>query len=246
MGNQPTPGSTGDAGDAGQLNDTGAIRTRTDSLGRTSFLYDGRWRPVFSGGDGTEGGGGEGGGEGGGNDDPGAGGPGEKDTFTKDEIERIVQQRVAAEKKKFSDYDDLKRQAAEYQKLEDAKKTEIEKANERATAAEREKAERENELKTERTRNAVFAVASELSFVNPSVAHRLVDPSDLEYDDAGRPQKESVKKALEALAQSDPYLVGKLRPRGDGGGGPRGGAPDGEPTMSERIRALAGSKRVTG
>jgi Domain of unknown function (DUF4355) len=50
-------------------------------------------------------------------------------TLTQAEVDKIVADRVARERKKFSDYDDLKKKAAKLQQIEDSQKTELEKLN---------------------------------------------------------------------------------------------------------------------
>lgn len=57
---------------------------------------------------------------------------------TQADLDKIIGERVARERGKYLDYEDLKTKAAEFDKLADANKSEIEKANERASAAEAE------------------------------------------------------------------------------------------------------------
>lgn len=61
-------------------------------------------------------------------------------TFTQDDVNRIVQKRVA----KYSDYEDLKAKAAKYDEAVEASKSDLQKATEKAAALEKEL----NELKT--------------------------------------------------------------------------------------------------
>lgn len=53
------------------------------------------------------------------------------------DLDRIIGERVARERGKFADYDELKAKAAEHDKAAEATKSEIQKATERADAAER-------------------------------------------------------------------------------------------------------------
>lgn len=48
-------------------------------------------------------------------------------TFTQDEVNSIVGKRVAEERAKFGDYDELKKRAAEFDKLKSGNETELEK-----------------------------------------------------------------------------------------------------------------------
>lgn len=52
------------------------------------------------------------------------------------DLDRIISDRVARERAKFADYDDLKAAAGRLAEIEEANKTELEKAIEKATAAE--------------------------------------------------------------------------------------------------------------
>ena len=60
----------------------------------------------------------------------------EPKTFTQEELDNIVKDRLAREKQKYEgiDLEDLKRKASEYDRIEEANKTELEKANERANS----------------------------------------------------------------------------------------------------------------
>ena len=59
-------------------------------------------------------------------------------TFTQDEVNAIVGKRLADEKAKYSDYDALKEKAAKFDAAEEAQKTELQKAVERANSLESE------------------------------------------------------------------------------------------------------------
>ena len=59
---------------------------------------------------------------------------GESKSFTQEEVNDIVKDRLLRERSKYADYEDLKRKALEFDKIEEASKTELEKVTERATA----------------------------------------------------------------------------------------------------------------
>ena len=69
------------------------------------------------------------------------------------DFDTAIQARIARERAKFSDYDDLKAKAAKLVELEDAQKTEAQKAQERLDAAEK----RAVELELKATRAEVAA-----------------------------------------------------------------------------------------
>lgn len=59
-------------------------------------------------------------------------------TFTQEEVNAIVGKRLAEEKGKFADYEDLKAKASKFDEMEEANKSELQKATERASALEAE------------------------------------------------------------------------------------------------------------
>lgn len=61
---------------------------------------------------------------------------GEK-TYTQDEINKIVQDRVARERAKYEGYEDFKEKAAKFDEMEEANKTELQKAQEKVAEYEK-------------------------------------------------------------------------------------------------------------
>ena len=79
-------------------------------------------------------------------------------TFTQDEVNAIVGKRLAEEKGKFADYEDLKAKAAKFDEVEEAQKSELQKVTERASALENEL----NSMKeAEKVRNIRESVSKE-------------------------------------------------------------------------------------
>ena len=62
----------------------------------------------------------------------------EQQTFTQDELNKIVGERLARERDKYSDYDELKKKAAAFDEAQEAQKSELQKAQDRALALEAE------------------------------------------------------------------------------------------------------------
>lgn len=60
----------------------------------------------------------------------------EPKTFTQEEVNELMGRTRREERGKYADYDDLKAKAARYDEAQEAAKTELEKANERAAKAE--------------------------------------------------------------------------------------------------------------
>nr|DAL06362.1 MAG TPA: Major head protein [Caudoviricetes sp.] len=57
-------------------------------------------------------------------------------TFTQEEVDKLVEGRIWREREKFKDYETLKGKAAKLDEIEEASKSELEKANEKAAALE--------------------------------------------------------------------------------------------------------------
>lgn len=73
-------------------------------------------------------------------------------TFTQAEVDRIIGERVAREREKYSDYGTLKEKAAKFDEAAEANKTELQRATERAEELQRkldarEKADGEREIR---------------------------------------------------------------------------------------------------
>ena len=65
----------------------------------------------------------------------------EPKTFTQEEVNSIVAERLGRDRQKYADYESLKEKAEQFDKLQEANKSELEKANERANKLETELAE---------------------------------------------------------------------------------------------------------
>ena len=85
-------------------------------------------------------------------------------------------------------------------------------------------------------RTEVSSIATKLGFLNPGVAHRLIDQSQVEYD-GERPK--NLEHLLKDLLKSEPYLA--RTGSADGGSGRRGGS--GQNDMNTLIRQAAGRGR---
>ena len=77
-------------------------------------------------------------------------------TFNQEELDRIVKERLAREREKYADYDALKEKAQRFDEQEEAQKSELQKAIDRATSLETEltSLKKENEVRTMREKVA--------------------------------------------------------------------------------------------
>jgi hypothetical protein len=196
-------------------------------------MWKGQWVPVFAGGA----------------DDPPTDPPADpakndppastfKPVQTQEEFDRMVADRIARERKKYGDYDDLKTKADEYDKLKASQQTEQEKLQARAEQAEKERDDLRNETTSLRATLAIEKAAAKANIVDPEMAAQLIDRKSLEFNDEGFPTKESLDKALEDVIDRHPILKG-TRFQGGADGGNRGGAA-GAGNMNDLIRQKAG------
>lgn len=151
--------------------------------------------------------------------------------FTQEELNRIVQERLARERAKYADYDKLKEQLEELQKvLQDKDKTIEEK--EAALAEFQEKqAALEEEAATLKLRQQILSAATQLGFRYPTDAEKLLDWSQL----TAEPEK--VEEAVKKLAKERPDLLGTTVPP-TGTTAPRRGTGTAGETEEERLARL--------
>lgn len=130
-------------------------------------------------------------------EDKAKGDPDAKIAALSEEKDRHVRRRQEAE----TERDQLKSKLDE---LESKDKSELEKTSARVTVLESENAALQESLKTARLENA-FLASNDYEWHNPGRALSLADLKDVEIDDDGTVH--GLKKALDALAKSDAYLL---------------------------------------
>lgn len=77
------------------------------------------------------------------------------ETFTQEQVDAIVKDRLSRERDKYKDYADLKNKAAEYDKQQEANKTELQKAQEQAESLKKELAGMKEQEKIREIRKKV-------------------------------------------------------------------------------------------
>jgi len=157
-------------------------------------------------------------------------------TFTQDELNAIINDRLARERNKYSDYDDLKKAATQLQEIEDAQKSEAEKLQEALAQAQQEREQLLEARKRDRIEMAVLTAAQKANWRDPQDAMRLIDTSVLEVSDEG---VKGVEDQLKALAEKKPYLLreaeGRMSPTALGRGQAAG------ESRADRLARLAGT-----
>lgn len=141
-------------------------------------------------------------------------------TFTQEEVNKVVKDRLARERQKYADYDELKGKAAQLAEYEEAQKTEHEKLSEARDKAEQ---ERDEALKTANDRliRAEFiSQASRMGVKHPEDAYLLADLTTIEFSDG---KVQGVEDAVKELVEKERLpLLGK-EPAPDLNGGAGGG-----------------------
>lgn len=147
----------------------------------------------------------------------GGGKPTEGKTFTQEQIDKIVESRLAREREKYADYDDLKSKADEYAKLQESKKSEEQKLLERIEAAEKRAADAEKSV-AEAQVDALRARVAASRGLSEAQAKRLNGSTfeELEADASeifGEPKDpEEVQPSRPSSRRPQPALKGGLDP----------------------------------
>lgn len=153
-------------------------------------------------------------------------------TFTQDELDRIVNERVNKAKQsvsaQFRDHKELQEKAARLEELEAASQTEsqrlqaqLEKTNRQVAELTARESAAQERAQTAIVKAAVVRSASQANAADPEDVFALMDHSLVSIDENGTPV--GVERAVEALLSAKPHLVR----RGSGGGfdgGARGAA----------------------
>lgn len=170
-------------------------------------------------------------------------------TYSQEELDRIVAQRVQKSKAQFKDYDEYKQAAQRLAELEESRKTEAERLlgqldkykteAQQATEREQQAIARANSMLV---RSAVVREAARANAVDPDDVYALADAhgllSGVQIGDDG--QVAGVDAAVKQLLDDRPHLVG--RPSGGFDGGARQNAPvaNSRADLNAQIRKAAG------
>lgn len=141
--------------------------------------------------------------------------------------------RVEAKKLK-EQVETLTKQVSE---LEDKDKPTVERLTKRNSELEKAMEELVDQVAGERLMNKIVAEAAKQNVVNPEIAYKLLDTTDLEDD------PKSIKKAVEGLVKENPYLAKEAAPQPTPGpGGPplgTGGQKSTDEQWGEILRGAA-------
>lgn len=162
------------------------------------------------------------------------GGTSSEKTFTQDELNAIIDQRIGRERAKFEqELEPLRTKATRYDELEEQNKTELQREQEARAAAEQRAQQVEAQLRDTQRRSAITQAASAAGAVDPDAVLALLPQDSVTIGDDG--QVTGAEDAIKALLEAKPYLVrqaeGEPAPQtsGTANGGPRPPAHEPDP-----------------
>ena len=154
--------------------------------------------------------------------------PTTEQTFTQEQVNRMMAQTRREERGKFSDYGELKTRATRADELEQEKLTEAERMEARAIEAERKATDAQQQIASAMIASEVKVRASAMGVIDPDAAYLLLDRSNVHYDaEAG---VSGVDDALAGLLEAKPYLRSANRT-------PNLNPETGQPAQSVRLTA---------
>lgn len=127
---------------------------------------------------------------------------------TQADLDQIVEKRLARERAKFADYDEVKAKATKFDEHEAANKPPEQKAIDDARSAG--ETEAESKFLAKLVRRDVLAAATAAGFLDPEDALSVVG-DELPVKD-GDADTEEIARRIKELSEKKPYLVGFTEP----------------------------------
>lgn len=128
-------------------------------------------------------------------------------TFSQDDVNRLIDERLERERKKYADYSDLKAKASKWQEHEDAQKSEVEKLTAQIADWQNRATQADTARKQTLIKSSVMAEAGRQNVPADRLeaAYKLLNVSDLklEADDA----IPNLSEAVARLLTDNPFLV---------------------------------------
>ena len=144
-------------------------------------------------------------------------------TFTQDDVDRIVQDRVARVKREApDDYADLQAAKAELDEIKAASQTELERLQEQLADTQKRADQATAAAQAQLTEAAILAEATRQGAVKPEHIHRLIDNGKVTIADDG--SVAGVEEAVKDFLEANPEYVGGRSSGGSADQGARGGA----------------------
>ena len=136
----------------------------------------------------------------------------ESKTYTVQEMEEIIKSRIEQERGRFADYDALKEKAARFDAAQEAEKTELQKAQEKASELQKkiDSMVRDNEIKAARSKVAaetgvpvdlLSGDSEETCKAQAEAIIKFANPDYPKVKDGGDPRKHSKSSTAEQFAE---------------------------------------------
>lgn len=124
---------------------------------------------------------------------------GEVKTFSQEEVNTAIRDRLKRQEKKYADYSDLKKAAGEWDKHKESQKTDLERLEAQVKNLEAERDEANKQTQQTILKSAFATEASKLGVQFPEDAHLLVNLSDFSVEDG---KVDGVEDAVKTLVDS--------------------------------------------
>lgn len=125
-------------------------------------------------------------------------------SFSQEEVDRIVRERLARDKDKYAGFEEYKAAAAKLKEIEDSQKSESEKLAQKLATVEAERESARAELAKEKRSVLLLKAAVGANAINPSDANFA--QAVVGIDPNSETAESEIKQAVEALKTSMPYL----------------------------------------
>ena len=132
----------------------------------------------------------------------------------------------------------LREMEAEQQAKRDAELSDSERQAKELAELRQQMAERDEQTRRLALESAVALRSNTMGIVDAEAAVKLIDTASLDFDDAGRPDAESLDQALKRLIKAKPYL--KTQPPAASPANPARTEPAGETDAQRRARLFGG------
>jgi hypothetical protein len=163
-------------------------------------------------------------------------------TLTQEELDAIVKKRIARERAKYSDYDELKTKAKELDDLREAKKSETEKLQSKLEKAHEERDAALTKAETTLITATFIEVASKLGVKHPQDAYALADRTAIMIEEG---KVVGVEEAVKTLVDNGRLpLVGKPKAPGLDGGAGDGSRSTDIPKLTPEQKEIADKMKV--
>lgn len=128
-------------------------------------------------------------------------------TFSQDDVNRLIDERLKREREKYADYTDLKAKAAKWQEHEDAQKSELEKLQAQIADWQNRATQAETARKQTLVKSSVMAEAAKQGVPADRLdaAYKLLDTAKLSVDE--NDTVAGLEDAIKALLEANSFLL---------------------------------------